>query len=589
MIINSTLIFCLVRELRDALTGLRIAQVSITPDGKDLLFSLRGRQQQRDLLFSTHALNCRVEIRERDESEHTEDYQKTNLFWFALGGYVGEIEQVGFDRVIKVSCQKKTQFGSGEDFYLIFELTGRNSNAVLVKGDGRIMDCLRKVDATRSRFRQILPGQKYLPPPPPRKKNPFSIKKGEFSELLESCNKPALGCLRSHFMGVDEFLSQKILMQSGIDTTRKVFELPRNEMELLWRIFSQTFERISKFDLSFQIVIDQQGDPKAVSCMDLPFIPADQKIGCDSLNSALGRFFFIKVKWEKQKKELQRLSLIVKRSWKKLKERAKKIEDDLHHAEKFEQYKRFGDLLMMNKEAVRKGQTSVELTDVFAPEPPAIEIPLDPKLSAIGNAQRYFKRYRKAKDALKIIKRRRSETENNMSRLEDISGQLKKHGEQVDLEEIRRSLTRLGFLAGRLPVGKPKSPIRAKKTRFRTFLTENGAEILVGRNNKENDYLTFKFARPDDLWFHAQDIPGSHVLFRRKDRKTEPSPQQIREAAKVAAYFSKARNEKKAAVIYTQAKYVRKPRKGRPGLALVEREKTILVAPGLPKKCSGKL
>lgn len=584
MIINSTLIFCLIHELRDALTGFRIAQVSISPDGKDLVFSLRGRKQQRGLYFSTHALNGRIEVWEQDEAEPKRDYQKTNLFRFAAGGYVREVEQLDFDRVIKISCQKKTQFGVGESFHLIFELTGRNSNAVLVKGDGRIVDCLRKVDATRSKFRQILPGEKYLPPPPPRKKNPFSIKKGEFSKLLESCNKPALDCLRSHFMGVREFLSQKIVMQSGIDTTRKVSELSRNEMELLWRIFSQTFERISEFDLSFQIVVDQRGDPKAVSCMDLPFIPADQKIGCDSLNSALGSFFSIKLSRERQKKELQRLSLIVKRSWKKLKERAKKIEDDLHHAEKFEQYKRFGNLLMMNKETIRKGQTAVELTDVFAPEPPAIEIPLDPKLSAIGNAQRYFKRYRKAKDALKIIQRRKSETEKKMSRLEDISGQLKKHDDQVDLEEIKRSLIGLGFPAGETGAKVPKSSTKEKKISFRMFLTERGTEILVGRNNKENDYLTFKFARPDDLWFHAQDVPGSHVLLRKKDKKSEPSPQQIREAAKVAAYFSKARNEKKAAVIYTQAKYVRKPRKGRPGLALVEREKTILVAPGLPKR-----
>jgi predicted ribosome quality control (RQC) complex YloA/Tae2 family protein len=156
--------------------------------------------------------------------------------------------------------------------------------------------------------------------------------------------------------------------------------------------------------------------------------------------------------------------------------------------------------------------------------------------------------------------------------------------EQVDLEEIRRSLIRLGFLPDQPATEKKKSPVKEKKPAFRTFLTESSAEILVGRNNKENDHLTFRFARPDDLWFHAQDVPGSHVLLKRKDKKREPSPSDIRVAAEVAAYFSKAKSEKKASVIYTQAKYVRKPKKGKPGLALVEREKTLLVQPGLPKK-----
>jgi len=582
MIINSTLIFCLIPELKDALLGLRIAKVLISSDQKEPLFCLRGRNKEITLYFSAHSENCRIELWEKEEKEgRQEDYQKTNLFGFATGGYVQKIEQVDFDRVIRISCEKRTQFGPGESFSLIFELTGRYSNVILVKQDEMIVDCLRKIDATRNRLRQILPGEKYLPPPPPKRRNPFSIKKEELEKLIKTSDQPAFEWLISGFMGVDEFLSRKIIIESGLDQEKKTSHLTQEEIELLWRAFSQTSEEISSYNLTFQIVIDTEGDPKAISCVNLPFVPDDQKIYCDRLNSAIKRFFSVKLEREKRKKEVYRLSMVIQRALKKLRGRAKKIEDDLGQAERFEQYKRFGELLMMNKETIKKGQTLVKLTDIFNSAHPIMEITLDPKLNAIRNAQSYFKKYKKAKDALSIIKKRSSETKHQIVHLKEISGQLEKQDEKVDLEEIRQSLTRLGFLR------EPKSQVRIKKEKrfsFRTFLTESGSEILVGRNNKENDHLTFRFARPNDVWFHAQDVPGSHVLLRRKDKKKEPSSVEIKEAAKVAAYFSKAKGEKRAEVIYTQAKYVRKPKRGKPGLALVEREKTIIVKPELPDK-----
>ncbi|MCK4224015.1 MAG: NFACT family protein [candidate division Zixibacteria bacterium] len=582
MVIHSTLIFCFIPELKEALLGLRIAKILISPDQKELLFSLKGKNKETALYFSAHPEDCRIEIWEKEEIEERKgNYQKTNLFWFANGGYVHKIEQLDFDRVIKISCQKKTQFGAGESFDLVFELTGRNGNVVLVKQDKMIVDCLRKIDVTKNRLRQILPGEKYLPPPSPKKRNPFSIKKEEFSTLVTTWDKPILDWLISGFMGMDEFLAQKTVTLSGLDLKKKTSELAQDEIECLWREFSQTFEQISNYNLAFQIMIDKDGNPKVISCVDLPFIPNNQKIYCENLNSAVKSFFSVKLVREKRKKEVHGLSLIVRRALKKLKEKEEKIDEDFQQAERFEQYKRFGELLMMNKEAIKKGQSSVKLTDIFDPVHPTVEIPLDPKFSAIRNAQRYFKKYKKAKDALSIIKKRRSETKNKIAHLEKIFKQLEKPDERFDLEETRQSLNRLGFLRETKPQARKK---KERKLLPRRFLTESGTEIYVGRNNKENDYLTFKFARPNDLWFHTQDVPGSHVLLRRKAKKTEPSSLEIKQAAKVAAYFSKAKGEKKVAVIYTQAKYVRKPKGGKPGLALVEKEKTMVVEPELPNK-----
>ena len=253
----------------------------------------------------------------------------------------------------------------------------------------------------------------------------------------------------------------------------------------------------------------------------------------------------------------------------------------MSQAEKFEQYKRFGELLMMNKERIKKGQTTVELTDVFDPSQANVEIPLDPRLGATANAQKYFRKHKKAKEALSTIELRKSEARQKVSRLEEVVARLNNLKSEIDLEEIGKSLAGLGLLKQ----AKPSSSKRGEgRPKFRTFLTRSGWEILVGRNNQENDFLTFKVARPDELWFHAQGVPGSHVLLRGKDRKAEPSSSEIRQAAAVAAYFSKARGEGKAEVTYTRAKYLRKPKKAKPGLVLVENEKSILVKPELPEK-----
>ncbi|MGB2989937.1 MAG: NFACT family protein [Candidatus Zixiibacteriota bacterium] len=581
MVINSTLIFCLIPELKKVLLGMKTAAIYASPDQKDLLFHLRGRDRVADLYFSAHSEDCRIEVWEEDEEDRKEDLQKTNLFRYAVGGYLQDVAQLGFDRVIKISCEKKTQFGAGESFDLIFELTGRYSNLILVKEGQRIVDCLRKIDAARSSFRQILPGGTYLPLPSPKKRNPLSIKKEEFVELIQASQTTASERLSSGFMGLDQFLARKIVIESDLNLEKKTSDFTRNEIKCLWESFSQTFKKITSYDLAFLIILDADGCPQTVSCLDLPFIPDHQKISFESLNSTVKGFFSLRQEKETRKKEVQKLSLICRRSLKRLKARAKKIEDDRAQAERSEEFKRCGELLMLNKENVKKGLSSVRLTDVFEPESPEVEVSLDPKHSATRNAQIYFKKYKKAKDALSIIEKRRSETEDQVGKLEQIRDHLDTANRNVDLEAIRRSLTQLGFLKE----PKPRAA-KGKQKEFsgRMFLTKSGCEILVGRNNKENDYLTFKFARPDDLWFHAQDVPGSHALLRKKEKKTEPSPSEIKEAAQVAAYFSKARGEKKAAVIYTQAKYVRKPKRGKPGLALVEREKSIVVEPGLPSR-----
>lgn len=583
MIINSTLVFCLIPELEETFKGSKITQVLLSPDRKELLLIARSRKNEVCLFFSAHAQNYRVEILDQKEWKADKSKcEKTNLFSYALGGYIQEIKQIDFDRIIQMSCLRKSQLGKGIEFDLIFELTGRNSNLILVRKDGLIIDCLRKVDSAQSRFRQVLPGEKYLPPPSSKKNNPFQFGKEEFLRLLKTPDLSVSGLLVSNFVGVDQLVAEKIIFEANIPLAAKTEDLNEETIRNLWKNLSRTFQDIAEHKLNFQIITDEGGEPQAISCVNLPFINNKQKIACTSLNSAIKKFFSQKLEEQQRKAELKKPWEVAHRARKKLERKKERIEEDLKQAEKFEQYKKFGDLLMINKNSIKKGLESIRLVDVFEPQQSPVGIPLNANLSPIQNAQAYFKRYRKAKDALTVMIRRKAETDSEILQVEKIMERLKGPEKDIELEGIREELTTWGFLREKQISKKMKKTKEGFSPRI--FLTKDGSEILVGKNNEENDYLTFRLARPGDLWFHAQDVPGSHVVLRRKEKKREPSQVDIKEAAQVAAYFSKAREEKKAPVIYTLAKYVKKPKKGKSGLALVEREKTIMVEPKLTDK-----
>ena len=204
---------------------------------------------------------------------------------------------------------------------------------------------------------------------------------------------------------------------------------------------------------------------------------------------------------------------------------------------------------------------------------------MNPGLSALQNIRLYYRKHSKAKDSLIIVKKRMNQTEEKLKTLQEISWNLK--AKSFNIDYVREKLISLGLYKRARELKKKEEPRR--KFSYREFVTSDGWKILVGRNNKENDHLTFKIARPYDFWFHTQDVGGSHLVLRRENRNQQPSSKTLIEAAKLAAYFSQARSSKKVPVAYTLVKHVRKPKKAKPGLVLVSKEKTIIVNPELPR------
>ncbi len=584
MVISSIYIFCLIQELRQNLLGKKITRILLSEDKKDVLFLTQDKKERNAFLFCSHPDFFRIEILDEKEIQSPDayaslrkDFAPTNLFKQAEFSLIQKIEQMNFDRIVKIFCIKRT-----EEIELVLELTGRNSNLILKRfKDNVILNCLKKIDPQKSRYRQIEVGLKYKPPPPHKKKNPFELEKEGFFKLLKKEKEnDILFFLINNFNGIDLNLAKTISFDSSIKFESKIKDLTSELKRFLWENFFKKIKEISNYKISPQIILDKNKNPISLSLFDLPFVPDQKKIRFSKLNLAIKKFFFLKIEKEKLKEQKKYLSTIIQKNISKLKKREKNLKKDLKEAENYELYKKFGGLLLFYKNQIKKGKEKIILKDIFEEGQREVEIKLNPILSPLRNAQAYFKKYKKLKGGLKIIKKRKEKTRKEVLILEKLLFDLNKKEKLSELEDIKNVFLKSGLIRKKEKIKKKKK----KKTPYspREFLTSDGLKVLVGKNNKENDYLTFHLAKSYDLWFHAQDVSGSHVILKKQNKDKSPSKSSITETAKIAAYFSRAKKSSKAPVIFTLIKYVKKPKGAKPGLVFVQKEKTIIVSPSLP-------
>src|SRR4030066_165927 len=582
MIINSTIVYALVEELKQNFSGSKILEIRANSDFRKVLFLTRIETKRQALLISIHPEVYRVEISDQKRYRKLENqFLNKNIFSEIIGAKIEAIEQIDFDRIIKLSCVKSGEKVSEYELYL--ELTGRNSNLILVNhSDSKIIDVLKKAEIKEGSQRTLLPDYTYKLPPPPPQKNPFLISASEFKQIiLSNPNQNLLELLSKTFLGVDKFLAGEILFLSGLKESVSE-KLSDSQLESLWNHFSDIFDKIKERKFYPIVILDEEQQKTAVSVLDLKSVPTANKIKSDSVADAVSDYFRIKFTQAEKENLKKQILQILNSQLKKLEARANNLQAELKENQDYEKFKKFGDLLTIGLDKIQRGQPSLKVADVFDPDSPEIEIPLDPERSPAKNADNYYRKFRKAKTALQVIEKRLHQTEAEIKIFEELKNQAERAENLGDLEKIKEVLIKKKLMA-RKETKKEKSK-KKKKTLFREFFTSVGWKYLVGRNSKENEYLSFRYARPHDFWFHAHTAAGAHVVLVRENRKQLPPNNTIVETAKIAAYYSKAKGSKKVEVLYTEAKFVKKPRKGKSGTAIVERKKTILVEPKLPEK-----
>jgi len=540
----------MVEELRAELLNGRIQKIN-QPFDQELVLQIRSNRQSHRLLLSAHPVFGRIQLTETT----FENPAQPSTFIMVLrkylqGAVIESIEQIENDRIVEITVSNKNEIGDDIQATLIIEIMGKHSNILLVdKSSNKVLEVIKHIGFSQNSYRTLLPGATYIAPPSTEALNPFTIKDGKLFEILQTQELTAKN-LQSLFQGL------------GRDTAIELENL-------------LTDDRLSKFREFFKQETNPCLTDKSFSCV--PFSTKSEG-HFSSLSQLLDVFYKDKAERDRVKQQASELIRRVENELQKNRQKLKKQEKELQATENAEEFRQKGELLTTFLHQVPNDQDQVVLDNYYTNQP--ITIALDKALTPNQNAQKYFKRYQKLKEAVKYLTDLIEETKATILYLESVETVLNQAGLD-EIAEIREELIQTGFIRRR-----QREKIQKRKKPEKYLASDGKTIILVGRNNLQNEELTFKIARKEELWFHAKDIPGSHVVI---SGNLNPSDEVKTDAAELAAYYSKGRLSNLVQVDMIEVKKLNKPTGGKPGFVTYTGQKTLRVTPDSEKIESMKL
>ena len=491
---------------------------------------------------------------------------------YFLGARIVGVEQLGFDRiaVFKVACYDEMGFPTEKK--IICEIMGKYANLIVTDSEWKILTAMKVIDFAASTVRQVLPGMKYQIPAKPDKLSPLVIDEEAFFDKLSafSDERTVEKFITSTYSGIATQIAHEICHRATGACDVPLFEADKRA---LYKTFREWQELLICEDYTPTMVIDHTGKPIDYSYMDVTYLGDGVTVKhYDSFTELLDAYFAERDRLEKIHQRGHDLVTLLNNAVARTERKLAIQRESLLESAKGEEHKKRGDLIIANIYQLKRGMTSFSAIDYYDEECPEVLVELDSRLSPADNAQRYYKLYNKAKVAKEVLTKQIAIWEAELLYLESVKTFLSKAETEEDLVEIRDELYRSGY-ASKLKGYKPPKQIKARPMRF---TTSGGYQLLVGRNNVQNDHLTFKTAEKHDIWFHTKDIPGSHVIM--VTGGEEPSERDYTEAAAVAAYYSKATQDL-VAVDYTAVKNIKKPQGAKPGFVIYKTNYTAYVKP----------
>lgn len=564
MTYDGFLLSAIVAELRQSILRGRVQKIRQSSE-TDTLIEVRGVGHTGLLFVSVDARFPRIYLTASPGKPLPEPPNFCMLMRkYASGAFVTSIDQVGMDRILHIGLDS-SEHGK---LTLILEIMGKHSNLILVNSEGKILGAAKHVGSSISRYRQVLPGRDYIPPPGDPKIDPRDLDAPAFDRLWEE-NQPDASAIKQwlmdKFSGFGPFLADEIIARAQTSRDRV-----RDEMLRLG-------EMVKRAAYEPVFIADPKGAGLMVYPMPSVQYPADQQHLRASVNEALDALFRTLVTRTSLDEERTQTLTAIRRAAASRKQTLKSIVRTVEESARADRYKEIGEIILGSLHAIEKGAKSATLADFFDPEMREVEIELDEKLEPQANAERYFKRYHKARDASATAESRRAQTVGDIARLQSALEEAESAKTVEALRGLRAALTSAGLLRQEVVHERPEGEFPGFK--IRRFTTPDGWEILYGENSTSNDYLTQKVARPNDVWLHARQITGAHVVVRMAGRKS-PAPHPVLvQAAKIAAMNCDAKHSSLVPVDHTLRKYVHKPRGSAPGLVTYRNEKTIDVNP----------
>ena len=539
----------MVEELRRELVNGRIQKIN-QPFEQELVLQIRSNRQSHRLLLSAHPVFGRIQLTQTT----FENPAQPSTFIMVLrkylqGALIESIEQVENDRIVEITVSNKNEIGDHIQATLIIEIMGKHSNILLVdKSSHKILEVIKHVGFSQNSYRTLLPGSTYIAPPSTESHNPFTIKDEKLFEILQTQETTAKN-LQSLFQGLGRDTAnelENILVSDKLSTFRNFFS-------------QETKPCLTETSFSPIPFANQVGDPFT------------------SLSYLLDTYYKDKAERDRVKQQASELIRRVENELQKNRHKLKKQEKELLATDNAEEFRQKGELLTTFLHQVPNDQDQVILDNYYTNQP--ITIALDKALTPNQNAQRYFKRYQKLKEAVKYLTDLIEETKATILYLESVETVLNQAGLE-EIAEIREELIQTGFIRRR-----QREKIQKRKKPEQYLASDGKTIIYVGRNNLQNEELTFKMARKEELWFHAKDIPGSHVVI---SGNLDPSDEVKTDAAELAAYFSQGRLSNLVQVDMIEIKKLNKPTGGKPGFVTYTGQKTLRVTPDPEKIASMK-
>lgn len=522
----------------------------------EILMQIRAQGKNQKVLFSTHPSYGRTQI-----TNLTYQYpDEPPMFCMFLrkhleGGIIQNIEQINEDRILKFTIRHLNELGDQMIKYLYLEIMGKHSNLILTDQTHRILETIKHISPLVNRYRTLQPGATYVLPPSQEKLNPYEVDFTNFQELISNEERYDKQ-LVANFQGLSPLLAKEIIYRSQSDTLKDLFES-----------FTDVLTEIKTAPKPHVML----GKREVFYLLPLHHLESEE-ISCTDLSEMFDRYYFGKEDRDRIKQHFADIHRFIHQEYEKNLKKRDKLHDELKRSEKADEQKVLGELILANIYQISSRQSSIRVQNFYSDSLEDVTIPLNPQLSASENAQKYFQKYQKAKTAVNHILEQLNQTETEIQYFETLLSQIETATIR-DVYEMKEELELAGYLRKR----QTKKRKSSNKPNIEKYLSPDGIQLYVGKNNLQNDYLTHQLGRRHEWWFHVKDMPGSHVLVRSdSDSLSEAT---IRAAAQLASYFSKGRQSSSVPVDYTRVRHVKKIPAAHLGFVTYDHQKTIYIDP----------
>ena len=559
-------------EIEDKILGGRIDKV-YQPEKDEIILGIRSMGQAYKLLLTSNASNPKFHFTQTNPSNP----MTPPLFCMVMrkhlqSGKIIKIEQPDFDRILNIYVESLNELGDYSVKKLVLEIMGRHSNIILTDENNTILDCIKHIGHDTSSVREVLPGREYTLPPSQGKINTLELDNNNFNEVLE--NNPSFeiqSVIYKNYTGISPIAASEICYRANVNGSTPVEALTDIQKEIVFNKFAELVEDIKANRFYPESITNEKGKTIDFSPIEMTQFDGLEIKKYTSISELIESFYANRDFAYRIGQKTQDLRKLITQNIERC-IRKKDIQmQTLRSIKNRDELRLKGELLTANIYSIKKGMTTVELPNYYSENQELVAIELDSNKTPSENAQKYYKAYNKAKRTFEALKDQIKSNDEELAYLESVLTSVNNCTDEQDVKEIRRELREEGYVK-KVKNQKDKSKKHSVPLHF---ISQDGFDIYVGKNNIQNDELTLKFARPRDIWMHTKNIPGSHVIIV-ANGQTIPDTT-LNEGAMLSAFYSKAKNSSKVPVDYTEKKNVKKPNGSKPGFVIYETNKTAYI------------